>query len=92
VFGAVSAGQALPAVAERLPNGDVLYHAIADFTMTDGSRLEGTGVRPDEPVATTRAALLAGHDPALDAALRWIVAQHPSTRTSASARASSSAR
>lgn len=75
VFGATSMGAVLPARADRLPNGDILYHAIADFKTADGTLLEGRGVIPDEQVATTRAALLAGQDPVLTAALRWIAAQ-----------------
>ncbi len=72
VVGRPSAGAVLPAVMERLPNGDVLYHAIADFTAPDGTRLEGRGVLPDDDVALTRAALLAGRDPQMDEALAWI--------------------
>jgi carboxyl-terminal processing protease len=72
VFGAPSAGQALPSLATKLPNGDVLVHAVADFLGPGGYRLEGPGVVPDVAAPLTRAALLAGHDPALDAALRWI--------------------
>lgn len=72
VFGSTSVGGVLPALTERLPNGDVLYHAIADFVTADGVVLEGRGVIPDEPVRPTRADLLAGRDPVLDAALRWI--------------------
>jgi carboxyl-terminal processing protease len=71
VFGERTAGQALPAVAERLPNGDVLYHAIADFRSPGGRALEGDGVTPDELVPATRAALAAGRDPALDRAVTW---------------------
>jgi carboxyl-terminal processing protease len=72
VFGSTSLGGVLPAVTDRLPNGDVLYHAIADFATPDGTVLEGRGVIPDEPVRPTRADLLAGRDPVLDAALAWI--------------------
>lgn len=75
VFGDTTAGAALPAVMYRLPNEDVLYHAIADFTLPDGSRLEGRGVIPDVVTPLTRADLLAGRDPALDAALRWLAAR-----------------
>ncbi|HEX6039114.1 S41 family peptidase [Longimicrobium sp.] len=75
VFGVPSSGQALPALMPRLPNGDVLLHAIADFVGPDGVRWEGDGVIPDTPAPPTRAALLAGHDPALDAAVAWIAAQ-----------------
>lgn len=78
VFGSRTMGAVLPAAMDRLPNGDVLYHAIADFVTPDGTVLEGRGVIPDEPVVLTRANLLAGRDPVLEAALRWIAAQ---TRT-----------
>ena len=71
VFGSQTAGEALPAVAERLPNGDVLYHAIANFLSAAGKPLEGRGVVPDVAVPITRSQLLKGADPALDAALRW---------------------
>lgn len=72
VFGEPTAGQALPAWAQKLPNGDVLMHAVADFTGPRGLRFEGDGVTPDVAAPPTRAALLAGHDPALEAALEWI--------------------
>ncbi len=72
VFGETSMGGVLPAHWERLPNGDVLYHAVADFVTGDGVLLEGRGVIPDEPVAVGRRDLLAGRDPALEAAIRWI--------------------
>ena len=72
VFGQTSMGQALPAFFAKLPNGDVLIHATGDFVTADGTRLEGRGVVPDEPVAIDRAALLAGRDATLDRALKWI--------------------
>jgi len=72
VFGSTTAGKALPAVMSTLPNGDTLMHAIADFILPDGTRLEGRGVEPDEAITLTRADLLSGRDPALVAALRWI--------------------
>lgn len=72
VFGQTSMGQALPAFFDKLPNGDVLIHATGDFVTADGTRLEGRGVVPDEPVALSRAELLAGRDGTLEAALRWI--------------------
>ncbi|MDQ3071495.1 MAG: S41 family peptidase [Acidobacteriota bacterium] len=72
VFGETSMGQALPASFSRLPNGDTLLHAIADFVTADGTRLEGRGVIPDEPVTLDAASLAAGRDPALVAALAWI--------------------
>jgi carboxyl-terminal processing protease len=76
VFGETSVGGVLPAVTDRLPNGDVLYHAFAEFVTATGVHLEGRGVVPDEPVPLRRADLLAGRDPALDAALAWIDSVH----------------
>lgn len=72
VFGERTAGQALPAMATRLPNGDVLMHVVADFVSPDGSRIEGRGVFPDEPAPLTRGDLASGRDAPLAAALRWI--------------------
>ena len=72
VFGQTSMGQALPALFDRLPNGDVLIHAWGDFVTGTGVRIEGRGVVPDEPVALTRAGLLAGRDATLEGALSWI--------------------
>ena len=72
VFGQTSMGQALPALFDRLPNGDLMIHAYGDFVTADGTRLEGRGVVPDQEVPLDRASLLAGHDATLDAALAWI--------------------
>jgi C-terminal processing protease CtpA/Prc len=72
VFGETSMGQALPALFDTLPNGDVFIHAWGDFVTGTGVRIEGRGVVPDEKVAHTRAALLAGRDAPLEAALAWI--------------------
>ncbi|MEO7359369.1 MAG: S41 family peptidase, partial [Gemmatimonadaceae bacterium] len=71
IFGSQSAGQALPSVAEQLPNGDILYHAIANFLSPTGKPVEGRGVVPDVAVPITRTQLLRGRDPAFDAALAW---------------------
>jgi carboxyl-terminal processing protease len=75
VFGQTSMGQALPAFFDKLPNGDVLIHATGDFVTANGTRLEGRGVIPDEPVPVTRSDLLAGRDTALGAALAWVDGQ-----------------
>ena len=72
VFGQTTMGQALPALFDRLPNGDVLIHAWADFVTGTGVRIEGRGVIPDEPVDLTRKALLSGRDATLDGALAWM--------------------
>jgi carboxyl-terminal processing protease len=77
VFGTQSAGQALPSVPERLPNGDILYHAIADFVGPTGKQVEGDGVIPDRVTPLLRRALVEGQDPALAAAITWAARQAP---------------
>jgi carboxyl-terminal processing protease len=72
IFGQTSMGQALPALFDRLPNGDVLIHAYGDFVTANGTRLEGRGVIPDEAVPLERADLLGGRDRTMEAALAWI--------------------
>ena len=72
IFGQISMGQALPALFDRLPNGDVLIHAYGDFVTATGTRLEGKGVVPDEIVPLDRTDLLAGRDRTMEAALTWI--------------------
>ncbi len=72
VFGEVSAGQALPSLMVRLPNGDVLMHPIADHLDAAGRRVEGVGVRPDVMAPLVAADLRAGRDGPLDAALAWL--------------------
>lgn len=72
VFGQTSMGQALPALFQNLPNGDVLIHAYGDFVTSDGTRLEGRGVVPDVMIPLSREGLLSGRDQTLDAALAWI--------------------
>lgn len=75
VFGDRTAGQSLPALMGRLPNDDVLVHAIADHEDAAGRRIEGVGVVPDVPLAFTRAHLRTGRDPVLAAARDWIARQ-----------------
>ena len=77
IFGATSAGQALPAAMGRLPNGDVLMHVIADHSDARGRRVEGIGVVPDQASPLRIADLRAGRDAALDAARAWIAAGSP---------------
>ncbi len=72
VFGQRTPGVALPSVIERLPNGDALQYVHADYINADGERLEGKGVVPDHEVEPTREELLAGRDPVLEAAVKWI--------------------
>jgi len=75
LVGETTAGQVLPAHVVILPTGDRLMHAVADFTASDGNRLEGAGVRPHTPVPLSREVLLAQGDPTLDHALEWMLAQ-----------------
>lgn len=77
VFGSLTAGQALPSVPEKLPNGDILYHAIANFVGPTGKPVEGDGVIPDQVVPIDRRALLRGTDSALDAAITWAARRAP---------------
>jgi carboxyl-terminal processing protease len=79
IFGETSAGQVLPAVITELPSGDRLMHAVADFIGPDGIRLEGRGVLPDIEVPLSRASLLEGGDPVLEAALMWIFSGTPTS-------------
>lgn len=75
VVGETSAGAALPAILDRLPNDDVMMHVVADLTDSKGRRVEGVGVIPDEVVPLKAASLAAGHDDVLDAALKWAANQ-----------------
>jgi len=72
IFGTRTAGAALPSVISKLPNGDGFQYAIANYISQGGQPLEGIGVTPDEEIRPTRRELLAGKDPALDAAVNWI--------------------
>jgi carboxyl-terminal processing protease len=71
LFGTRTMGQALPALFDRLPSGDVLVHAYADFVTATGVRLEGRGVQPDVEAPWSRQALLDGRDIALERAVNW---------------------
>ena len=75
IFGTRTAAAALPSVFEKLPNGDGFQYAIANYISEGGKPLEGLGVTPDVDTPVTRQALLAGKDPALDAAVAWIESQ-----------------
>ncbi len=72
IFGARTAGAALPSFIERLPNGDGFQCATANYISEGGKPLEGIGVTPDVEAPPTRALLLAGRDAALEAAIHWI--------------------
>jgi carboxyl-terminal processing protease len=72
IFGTKTPGAALPSLVVMLPNGDRFQFAIANYIGVGGKPLEGEGVKPDVEIPLTRAALLEGRDPAVEAAARWI--------------------
>ncbi len=76
IFGSRTAGAALPSVIESLPNGDLFQFAVANYVSESGQELEGVGVNPDVAVGHTIAALRAGKDRVVGAALDWIYANH----------------
>lgn len=72
VFGSATGGAALPSQIIRLPSGDALQFAVANYVSVSGRTLEGAGVLPDEVVPLERRVLLAGRDPVMEAAVGWI--------------------
>jgi carboxyl-terminal processing protease len=80
IFGTHTAGAALPSLFEKLPDGDGFQYAIANYISEGGQPLEGLGVTPDVETPITREALLAGKDPALDAAVAWIESRKPAAK------------
>ena len=79
VFGQKTTGQALPAIFDRLPNGDTLMHAMGDFITSSGKRLEGKGVTPDQVVLIDPRSLAAGKDTVMETAVDWILTQQNKT-------------
>jgi carboxyl-terminal processing protease len=72
IFGQTTAGAALPAMIEILPNGDRFLHAFASLEDLEGQPIEGIGVIPDQPIPLDRRQLTEGIDPVLQAAIQWI--------------------
>ena len=72
IFGVKTPGAALPSMVEMLPNGDRFQFAVANYISAGSKPLEGVGVVPDVETPLSRAALLEGHDPAIDAAAAWL--------------------
>lgn len=74
VFGAVSCGCLLAtrASGHALPGGGRLQFSEVDMRIGGSTRVEGVGVQPDEPVPFDPAAMQAGQDATLDAALAWL--------------------
>ncbi len=75
IFGTRTAGAALPSAIIQLPDGDRFQYPEANYTSSKGRVLEGNGVEPDVVVSPAIAALLAGHDLALESAMRWSAAK-----------------
>jgi carboxyl-terminal processing protease len=72
IVGERSLGAALPSIITRLPTGARFQYAIADFKTPKGVLVEARGVVPDVEVKLSRAALLEGRDPQLEAAIAQI--------------------
>lgn len=72
LFGELSYGGAQGATYDRLPNGDVLEHAVVQFVTATGQTFEGRGVVPDQVVPLSRERLIAGEDAVLLAAQNWL--------------------
>lgn len=70
VVGQTSMGAALPSVIETIAHGWRVQAVVADFTLPDGTAVEGHGAVPDAVVTATRADYLAGRDPFVLAAVR----------------------
>jgi len=80
IFGARTAGAALPAIMTPLPNGDIFLHAFADYRLPDGTALEASGVHPDNDHPYGRADYVHDGDPALAEAVRWIASTRRAPR------------
>lgn len=75
IVGARTMGAALPSIVEMLPNGDGFQYAFANYVSAGGEVLEQVGVIPHREVLPTREQLLEGRDPAMEAAVAWILEQ-----------------
>lgn len=80
IFGQQTAGAALPAMIEILPNGDRFLHAFAALDDLEGNPIEGIGVIPDNNVELDRQLLAVETDPVVRAAVQWILEQSKESR------------
>lgn len=71
-FGTRTAGAALPSLIEKLPSGDLLQYATANYVLASGEPLEGAGLAPVATVELDAEALRNKRDPQVLAAVRWI--------------------
>jgi carboxyl-terminal processing protease len=72
VVGETTMGAALPSVVETIACDWRVQAVIADFTLPDGTSVEGIGVVPDVRVAATRADYAGGRDPFVEMSLHEI--------------------
>jgi carboxyl-terminal processing protease len=72
LIGRPTAGVVIASQYFRLRDGGELQLGTYDYHTLDGGRLEGRGVQPDIPVQRTLAAVRAGQDPDLEAAVQWL--------------------
>ena len=75
VVGRTTSGNVLISMQSRLPDGGRFNMSVQDVRLADGRRLEHVGVTPDVDAFTTLADRRAGRDPAMDAAVRAVMAQ-----------------
>lgn len=75
VVGSRSHGADLDADIKLLPNGAVLAYAYGEPRTPKGVVIEGRGVIPDIEVKLTRALVLTGGDPQLEAAIKYLQQQ-----------------
>lgn len=72
VVGTRSHGSDLDADVKVLPDGALLAYAYGEPRTPKGIVIEGRGVIPDIEVKLTRALLLTGVDPQLEAAIKYL--------------------
>ncbi len=75
VVGERTSGRLLSGEIAELPIGALMIYPTAQPAMADGTIVEGYGVIPDLPVAVRRSDLADGIDPALRAAIEYILAR-----------------
>jgi carboxyl-terminal processing protease len=75
LVGKTTAGSVMTSRLFSLPDGGTLSLAVSEFVAPDGRRLEGVGVRPDVDAISTLAAVRAGRDILLEAAIAALEAR-----------------
>ncbi|MGB0372475.1 MAG: S41 family peptidase [Opitutales bacterium] len=77
IIGSTSAGMALASLFKPLRNGSSLQYVVANFERANGALIEGVGVEPDIYAPWTLDDLLSGNDPAMTAAVDYILDRMP---------------